>query len=169
MIEIIQYSSDIRFGFKEQHINSCMFCCPKLGKLMQEWKKRAFLHVCHSFCWLLSSVQMDPKQKVYATVLLGGATHAGISPLPCYQKKKRAWSVIWYLNCLHIACPGEALMPFGSSTVHTATASSLASRGRTACYAGACCTNASCWFTSVLAADFAFRRYMRSPSIYLFP
>lgn len=88
MIEIIQHSSDIRFGFKEQHIKSCMFCCPKLGKLIQEWKKRALLHACHSFCWLLSSVQMDPKQKVYATVLLGGATHAGISPLPCYQKKR---------------------------------------------------------------------------------
>lgn len=107
--EMIQHPFDIRFGFEVQHIHSyCVVCCPRLGKLRQEWNQRALLHVCHGFCWLLSPVQTDLSRRYVQLCSPGSATFAGISPLLPTIRKERVWAVIRYLNCLHIACPGEA-------------------------------------------------------------
>ena len=88
VIQMIQHPFDTQFGFKVQHRHSCcVFCCPRIGKLMQEWNQRALLHVCHGFCWLLSLVQMDPSRRYVQLCSPVSATFAGISP-PHYQKKE---------------------------------------------------------------------------------
>lgn len=89
VIEMIHHHSDIRFGFKVQHRYSCcVFCCPRLVNLMQEWNQRVFLHVCCGFCWMLSPVQMDPSRRYVQLCSPGSATFAGGISSPHYQKKE---------------------------------------------------------------------------------
>lgn len=57
---------------------------------------------------LLSPVRMDPSRRYVQPCSPGSTTFAGIPPLLPAIRKKRAWSVIRYLNRLHIACPSEA-------------------------------------------------------------
>lgn len=98
VIEMIQHPFDVWIGFKEQHRYSwCMFCCLRLGKLMQEWNQRALLHVSHGFFCLLNPVQMDLSRRHVQPRLPGSTIFAGISLVVSTIRKKRAWSVIVFI------------------------------------------------------------------------
>lgn len=87
--------------------------------LVQEWKQRALLPWV---LWLLVAALPCPgvpQHKECATVLTWECL---LSPL---SVKQRAWSVIRYLNCLHIACSGEAALELGNGVWSWQAACSL--------------------------------------------
>lgn len=101
--EMIQHPFDIRFGFKGQQILLLRFAAPGL----ENWcKNETKEHFC--MCVVASAGCSALSRRTRAEGMCK-CTHLGMPPLVVFflfsplSEKKRAWPVIRYPNCLHMA------------------------------------------------------------------